>query len=237
MANTKSKRYRKMVEGLDRSKKYNLKEAISVVKQKASAKFDETVEMAFRLGVDAKKSDQMVRGVVSLPHGTGKTVRVLALVSGSEKEKEAKDAGADYAGGDDLIEKIAGGWTDFDIAIATPDVMKKMAKLGKVLGPKGLMPSPKAGTVTQDIGQAVKEVKKGKIEFKMDKTGIVHVSIGKVSFNAESLYDNAMAVSDAVNKARPKTAKGIYVLTATLTSTMGPGLPLDQDSLNLTVQA
>ncbi|MBN1522325.1 MAG: 50S ribosomal protein L1 [Candidatus Aureabacteria bacterium] len=227
----KSKRFNKILDTVDRVKTYELKEALKVIKESSTVKFDETVEMSFRLGVDPRKSDQMVRGVVSLPHGTGKTVRVLVL-AGEAKAEEARGSGADYFGSDDMIEKIQGGWTDFDVIIATPDMMKKMGRLGKILGPKGLMPSPKAGTVTQDIGQAVKDIKKGKIEFKVDKNGNLHLGIGKVSFDLDSLYDNAVAVSEAVSKAKPKTSKGVYIIKTTVSSTMGIGLKVDQDSLS-----
>jgi len=231
----KSKRFKKLLETVDRSKSYNIKEALKIIKENSTVKFDETVEMCFRLGVDPRKSDQLVRGVVSLPHGTGKTVRVLVLAGDSSKADEAKEAGAEYAGSDELIEKIQSGWTDFDVVIATPDMMKKMGRLGKSLEPKGLMPSPKSGTVTQDVGQAVKDIKKGKIEFKVDKNGNLHVGIGKVSFDIDSLYDNAIAVSQAVAKAKPKASKGVYILKTTMSSTMGVGLKINQDSLNLKV--
>lgn len=226
----KSKRYKKMFEGVEKNKLYGVKEALKILKEKSSVKFDETVEMNFLLGVDPRKSDQMVRGVVSLPHGTGKTIRVVVLANES-KQEEAKAAGADSVGDDDLIAKIAGGWTDFDVAIATPDMMKKMAKLGRVLGPRGLMPSPKSGTVTQDVGQAIKDVKKGKIEFKVDKTGNLLVGIGKISFDLDSLYDNAMTVASAISKAKPKTSKGLYMIKTYLSSTMGMGLQVNQDSI------
>ena len=226
----RSKGYKKMIEGMDKAEIYNIKDALKLIKEKKRVKFDETVEMTFRLGVDPRKSDQMVRGVVTLPHGTGKTVRVL-VITGDAKKEEAENAGAEFVGSDDLVEKIQGGWTDFDVMIATPDMMKKMGKLGRILGPKGLMPSPKSGTVTQNVGQAVQDVKKGKIEFKVDKTGNLHVGIGKVSFEVDALYDNALAVADAVNKAKPKVSKGTYLIKACLSSTMGPGITLKQDSL------
>ncbi len=228
----KSKRYKKLMESVDRSKIYDAKEALKILKESSSVKFDETVELGFCLGVDPRKSDQMVRSVVTLPNGTGKTVRVLVLTNES-KISEAQEAGAEFAGGDDLIKKISDGWTDFDVAIASPDMMKKMGRLGKVLGPRGLMPSPKAGTVTENIAQAVNDVKKGKIEFKVDKTGNLHVAIGKLSFEVDALLENALAVSGAVHKAKPKTSKGAYIINVTLSSTMGPGLQVSPDSLKV----
>jgi large subunit ribosomal protein L1 len=232
MMATGSKRYRKIAEKVDKTKLYGIKDALKILKENSQVKFDETVEMIFRIGVDPKKSDQMVRGVVTLPHGTGKTAKVL-VIAGESKRKEAEEAGADHVGGDELIEKITGGWMDFDVIIATPDMMKKLARLGKVLGPKGLMPSPKAGTVTEDLTNAVKEIKKGKIEFKVDKSGNLHVGIGKISFNPDSLYENAVAVSEALMKVKPKTLKGAYIMKIGVSSTMGPGIKVNQDSLNL----
>jgi large subunit ribosomal protein L1 len=205
---------------------YGLREAIEAVKNAAFAKFDESVDIAIRLGVDPKRSDQMVRGTTSLPHGTGKQVRVLVFAKG-EKEQEAREAGADYVGAEDLMEKIKGGWLEFDCAIATPDLMASVGKLGKQLGPRGLMPNPKTGTVTFEVGKAVSEIRKGRVEYKVEKAGIVHVPIGKVSFKAEQLYDNAAAILEAVIKAKPASCKGRYLKSVTLSSTMGPGVKVD----------
>ena len=205
---------------------YGLKEAVEVVKQTAYAKFDESVDMALRLGVDPKRADQMVRGTTVLPHGTGKKVRVLVFAKG-EKEQEARAAGADYVGADDLMEKIRGGWMEFDQAISTPDLMASVGKLGKVLGPRGLMPNPKTGTVTFEVAKAIADIRKGRVEYKVEKAGILQVPIGKVSFEATRLYDNAHAVLESVMKAKPASTKGRYLRSATLSSTMGPGVPLD----------
>ena len=210
----------------DAVKFYPVKEAAEVVKKTATAKFDETIELHARLGVDPKQSDQNVRGTVALPHGSGKTKRVVVIAKG-EKVKEAEAAGADASGDADIIEKISKGWMDFDILVATPDAMKDLTKLGKVLGPKGLMPNPKAGTVTFDIGRTVKELKAGRIEYKLDSTGIVHVGIGKASFTPEQIAANVTAVMHAIILARPSSAKGQYVQSVTLSSTMGPGVHLD----------
>jgi large subunit ribosomal protein L1 len=210
----------------DSVKLYDVKEAADVVKKTATAKFDETIELHTKLGVDPKQSDQNVRGTVALPHGSGKTKRVVVIAKG-EKLKEAEAAGADAAGDADIIEKISKGWMDFDILVATPDAMKDLTKLGKVLGPKGLMPNPKAGTVTFDIGRTVKELKAGRIEYKLDPTGIVHVGIGKASFTPEQIAANARAVMHALLVAKPSASKGQYVQSVTLTSTMGPGIHLD----------
>ena len=212
-------------------KEYSLEEAVKVVKEGAYAKFDETVDMALNLGVDPKKSDQMVRGTVVLPHGMGKKVSVLVFAKG-EKETEAREAGADYVGAEDLVEKIQKGWLDFDNAVATPDIMGLVGKLGKILGPRGLMPNPKLGTVTFDVAKAVKEIKAGKIEYKTEKAGIVHVPIGKVSFDADKLLDNARVVIDAVVKAKPGTSKGKYLKKLALSSTMGPGVRVDVGKLS-----
>jgi large subunit ribosomal protein L1 len=205
---------------------YNLKEAVGVVKGAAWAKFDESVDLAIRLGVDPKRSDQMVRGTTSLPHGTGKKVRVLVFAKG-EKEQEARAAGADFVGSDDLMEKIKGGWLDFDCAVATPDLMASVGKLGKQLGPRGLMPNPKTGTVTFEVGKAVAEIRKGRVEYKVEKAGIVQVPVGKVSFKPEQLFDNASAILEAVVKAKPVSCKGRYLKSVTISSTMGPGVKLD----------
>ena len=211
---------------VDRSKAYTIEEAMALVKECAHAKFDESVDLAVNLGVDPKRSDQMVRGSVPLPHGTGKTVRVLAFAKG-EKEKEASDAGADYAGSEDLVAKIQGGWFDFDRVVATPDMMGTVGKLGKLLGPRGLMPNPKVGTVTLDIGKAIKEIKAGKVEYRVEKAGIVHVGVGKASFDAAKLVENAHAVLDALTKAKPATSKGKYMKKITVSTTMGPGIKVD----------
>lgn len=205
---------------------YHLQEAAETLKNAHFAKFDETVEMVLNLGVDPKHSDQMVRGTVVLPHGLGKSKRVLVIASG-EKVREAQEAGADFVGGEDMVQKIQEGWTDFDAVIATPDMMRSAGRLGKVLGPRGLMPNPKTGTVTFEIANAVKEIKAGKVEFRVEKAGIVHSSIGKISFDAPKLADNARALLAAVLKAKPAAAKGKYIKKITLTSTMGPGVTID----------
>ncbi len=205
---------------------YGLKEAVELVKQTAYAKFDESVDLALRLGVDPKRSDQMVRGTTVLPHGTGKKLRVLVFAKG-EKEQEAREAGADFVGADDLMEKIKGGWMEFDQAIATPDLMGAVGKLGKILGPRGLMPNPKTGTVTFDVAKAIAEIRKGRVEYKVEKAGIIHVPIGKVSFDVQKLYDNAHAILESVMKARPASCKGRYLRSATISSTMGVGVRLD----------
>ena len=211
-------------------KAYTLDEASKIVKDITFAKFDSSVDLDIRLGVDPKKSDQMVRGVVSLPHGIGKTVRVLVLAT-PDKHQEAKDAGADHVGLDDYIQKIEGGWTDIDVIICTPTVMAKVGKLGKVLGPRGLMPNPKSGTVTLEVGKAVKEVKAGKIDFKIDKQGIIHVGIGKASFPAESIRDNAAEMIQTLAKLKPASAKGDYFKSITLSTTMSPGIAVDANSI------
>jgi len=211
---------------VDRSKSYALQEGIELVKDAVYAKFDETVDVAVRLGVDPRHADQMVRGAVVLPNGLGKDVRVLVFAKG-EKEKEARDAGADYVGADDLVAKIQEGWFDFDTAIATPDMMGVVGKIGKLLGPRGLMPNPKVGTVTFDVGRAVKESKSGKVEFRVEKAGIVHAPVGKASFAATTLKENLLALVDALIKAKPSAAKGTYIKKVTISSTMGPGVRLD----------
>ena len=205
---------------------YTIEDAIPLIQQVKFAKFDETVELAMRLGVDPKHADQMDRGTVVLPNGLGKTKRVLAI-AGAEKQKEAQQAGADFVGGEELVEKIQGGWMDFDAVVATPDMMRAVGKLGKVLGPRGLMPNPKTGTVTPDIAKAVKEIKAGKVEFRVDKTGIIHAPIGKASFPAQNLVDNAHALVDSVVRAKPSAAKGKYLKSVTMSSTMGPGITID----------
>lgn len=211
---------------VEAGKEYLLEEAIRMVKALSYTKFDETVDLVINLGVDPKKSDQIVRGTVALPHGTGKKVKVLVFAKG-EKEKEALEAGADYAGAEDLVEKIQKGWLDFEKAVATPDIMGLVGKLGKILGPRGLMPNPKLGTVTFDVAKAVKEIKAGKVEYKTEKGAIVHVPIGKVSFDEVKLFDNARIVIDAIIKAKPGTSKGKYLRKAALSSTMGPGIKID----------
>lgn len=208
-------------------KEYSLADAAALVKEITFTKFDASVDVDIRLGIDPKKSDQMVRGVVALPHGTGKNVRVLVLCT-PEKEQEAKDAGAEFVGLDDYISKIEGGWTDVDVIITMPAVMAKVGRLGKILGPRNLMPNPKSGTVTMDIGKAVKEVKAGKIDFKVDKTGIIHASVGKVSFSKENIYDNALELIQTVAKLKPASAKGTYIKSIHLSSTMSPGIVVDK---------
>lgn len=216
--------------GVDKTAEIKVDEAIAKLKEAAFAKFDESVDVAIRLGVDPKKSDQMVRGTVVLPNGTGKDVKVLVFAKG-EKEKEASEAGADFVGAEDLVEKIQKGWFDFDKAVATPDVMSIVGRIGKLLGPRGLMPNPKLGTVTFDVGKAVKELKAGKVEFKVDKTGIIHLPVGKVSFDADKLSDNIRAAVDALLKAKPSTSKGKYIKKIAVSSTMGPGITVNVDSV------
>jgi large subunit ribosomal protein L1 len=211
---------------VDKAKLYDVPQAVALVKAAAFAKFNETVELALRLGVDPKHADQMVRGTVVLPHGLGKTTRVAVVASG-EKIKEAEAAGADLVGGDDLVAKIQAGALDFEALVATPDMMRSLGRLGKLLGPKGLMPNPKAGTVTFDVAKAVKELKAGKIEFRVDKTAIVHVPVGKISFDEKQLVENTEALLTAVQKAKPAASKGKYVKSVTISSTMGPGVPVD----------
>lgn len=213
----------------DLQKVYPLSEAAEVLKKITTTKFDSSVDIDIRLGVDPRKADQMVRGVVALPHGTGKDLKVLVLCT-PEKEQEANDAGADYVGLDDYVKKIEGGWTDIDVIITMPSVMAKVGKLGRVLGPRGLMPNPKSGTVTMDVGNAVKEVKKGKIDFKVDKFGIIHASIGKASFTKEKLIENATEMLNTVSKLKPASAKGTYFKSIHLSSTMSPGITIDQNS-------
>jgi large subunit ribosomal protein L1 len=225
-----SRRYQELLKQVEPGKEYSLEDAVKVLKKTATAKFDETVEVAVRLGVDPRHADQAVRGTVALPHGTGKTVRVLVLCK-SAKEKEAKDAGADYVGFDEYIKKINENWFDFDVMVATPDVMGEVGKLGKILGPRGLMPNPKSGTVTLDVGKAVKEVKAGKIEFRVDKTGILHVNIGKASFDEQQLAENIRTFLDTVLRLKPASAKGQYIRSVTVSSTMGPGIPIDRNAI------
>ena len=216
----------KVDEIVDRAKKFSVDEAVSLVKKAKYAKFDETVDIAIRLGVNPKHADQMVRGAIVLPHGTGQSVRVLVFAKG-EKEREAREAGADFAGSDDLVAKVSEGFLDFDRVIATPDMMGAVGKLGRILGPRGLMPNPKVGTVTFDVGNAVKEAKGGKIEYRVEKAGIVHARIGKCSFNEKALAENASALIGALVKQKPSTAKGTYLRSITVSSTMGPGVRID----------
>jgi large subunit ribosomal protein L1 len=217
-------------EKIEKDKEYLLEDAIKLVKESSYTKFDETVDLTVNLGVDPRKSEQMVRGTVVLPHGIGKKVRVLVFAKG-EKEKEALDAGADYVGAEDLVDKITKGWLDFDKSVATPDIMGTVGKLGKILGPRGLMPNPKLGTVTFDVAKTVKEIKAGKVEYKTEKAGIVHVPVGKVSFDAEKLIDNAKTIINSIIKAKPATSKGRYLKKISVSSTMGPGIAIDIASL------
>ncbi|MBS1820339.1 MAG: 50S ribosomal protein L1 [Acidobacteria bacterium] len=214
---------------------YTIEDAIPLVQKVKFAKFDETVELTLRLGVDPKHADQMVRGTVVLPHGLGKTKRVLAI-AGGEKQKEAQDAGADFVGGEEIVDKIMGGWTDFDAVVATPDMMRAVGRLGKVLGPRGLMPNPKTGTVSTDIRKAVLEIKAGKVEFRVDKTGIIHAPVGKTSFPSDSLVANARALVESIVKAKPAAAKGKYLKSITLSSTMGPGVAIDTVAVDAAVK-
>jgi len=221
------KKYRAAFEKVEPGRKYTLEEGLAKVREIAFAKFDETVELTMWLGVDPRKADQLVRGTVVLPHGVGKKVRVLVIAQG-EKVKEAEEAGADFVGGEDMVNQIKGGWLDFDAAIATPDMMRLVGQLGKILGPRGLMPNPKTGTVTFDVATAVRETKAGKVEYRVDKTGVIHVGIGKVSFEPDKLRENAQTLLDAVVKAKPSTAKGKYVKKVNLAATMSPGVLLDE---------
>jgi len=220
------KKYRKALEGVDRTKRYGLEEAVALVKSLAYAKYDEAVEISVRLGIDAKKTDQLVRGSVVLPHGLGKKVRVLVFAKG-DKEVEAREAGADFHGGDELVEKIQGGFLDFDKVIATPDMMGQVGRLGKVLGPRGLMPNPKLGTVTFDIARAIQEVKAGRAEYRAEKAGIVHAAVGRKSFDDARLVENIRSFMDSVLKAKPATSKGQYLKGVALSTTIGPGVKLD----------
>lgn len=222
-----TKKRKQILKEVDLKKSFSIREAVELVKKYATAKFDESVEIAVNLGVDPKHADQVVRGTVSLPHGLGKTVRVLVIAK-PEKQQEAINAGADYVGFEDYLKKIAEGWTDVDVIIAAPDTMSELGKLGKILGPRGLMPNPKSGTVTPNLGQAVKEVKAGKIDFRVDKLGIVHTSIGKASFDTDKLVDNINAFLNTIIKLKPAAAKGTYIKSVTLSSTMGPGIKIDR---------
>ena len=219
------KKYRAAAEKVEQ-RPYQLDEAFQLLKQVSYAKFNETVELSMLLGVDPKHADQMVRGTTTLPHGTGQTKRVLVIAQG-DKQREATEAGADFVGGDEIVEKIQGGWVDYDAVIATPDMMRSVGKLGKVLGPRGLMPNPKTGTVTFDVAKAIQEIKAGKVEFRVDKTSIIHVPVGKISFSPDQLKDNASAIINAVRKAKPAAAKGKYVRSIYISSTMSPSIQLD----------
>ncbi|MCK5853348.1 50S ribosomal protein L1 [bacterium] len=230
----RSKRYQKSLETIDRNKEYSVEDAIKLLKGSATAKFNETIEIAMRLGVDPRHADQMVRGTVALPHGTGKTVRVLVLAKG-EKADIASKAGADYAGLEEYIEKIQKGWLDFDVVVATPDVMSMVGRLGKILGTRGMMPNPKSGTVTPDVEKAVKEIKAGKIDFRVDKTGIIHTGVGKSSFDENQIVENVKAFVNAIIKLRPASAKGTYLHTISISSTMGPGIFLDRSTSSYTL--
>lgn len=223
-----SKRIKSLREQIDTKKEYSIDEAIKLLKEKSSVKFTESLDCAVKLGVDPRHADQMIRGTVSLPHGTGKEVRVLVITKG-DKAELALSAGADFAGFEEYLDKIKGGWAEIDVIIATPDAMSELGKLGRILGPKGLMPNPKSGTVTQDVEKAVKEVKAGKIEFRVDKTGIVHTSVGKLSFDEKQLSENAQAFIQTIVKMRPSSAKGQYIRSLYLSSTMGPGLQISKD--------
>lgn len=224
------KKYREVISKFDVSAQYAIEEAVSLALQSAIAKFDETVDVAMCLGVNPKYSDQMVRGAVTLPHGLGKTVRIAAFCKG-EKETEAKEAGADVFGGDELVERIKGGWLDFDKAVATPDMMAKVGQIGKILGPRGLMPNAKTGTVTFDLASAIRELKAGRVEFKVDKAGVLHAPLGKVSFGAEKIIDNLKVLIETVNRLKPSSAKGAYMKTMTMATTMGPGVKIDTGTL------
>lgn len=231
MAN-RSKRMKEVDQMVDRNKSYKLDEAVEILKKCPAPKFDQSVNLSLKIGIDPKKSDQQVRGTVSLPHGTGQKVTLVVIAKG-DKAKDALEAGADFVGADDLLEKIKGGWTDFSALIATPDMMRELGKLGKVLGPRGLMPTPKAGTVTTDVAKAVKEAKAGKIEFKVDKTGNVNNAVGKISFKSESLVDNLIALLNAISRSKPASAKGSFLRSMYLSTTMGPGLKIDIQSIAL----
>lgn len=225
-----SKNRKEALSKIDSQKQYNISEAATLLKEVTTTKFNASVDLDVRLGVDPKKADQMVRGVATLPHGTGKEVKVLVLCT-PDKEAEAKEAGADHVGLDDMIKKIEGGWVDFDVVITMPAVMAKVGKLGRVLGPRGLMPNPKSGTVTPEVGKAVTDVKAGKIDFKVDKFGIIHMSIGKIEFDADKIVDNAKEIMDTIHKLKPASSKGTYVRSITLSSTMSPGIKIDENTL------
>jgi large subunit ribosomal protein L1 len=227
-----SKRFNNLTKGLEALKVYNLEEAFDIVKKTATAKFDETIDIAVKTGLDPKYADQQLRGSVVLPHGTGKTTRVAVFAAG-EKATEATNAGADFVGAEDLVAKIEGGWLDFDAAVATPDMMRFVGKLGRILGPRNLMPNPKVGTVTQDVAKVITELKAGKVQYRVEKAGIIHSAIGKASFDAKKLKENFLAFFQAINKAKPSGAKGTYIKSATVSSTMGPGYQLDINEARL----
>jgi large subunit ribosomal protein L1 len=231
----RGKKYRAARVQVTADRNYTIEDAIPLVQKVKFAKFDETIELTLRLGVDPKHADQMVRGTVVLPHGLGKTKRVLAI-AGGDKQREAQDAGADIVGGDELVERIMGGWIDFDAVVATPDMMRSVGRLGKVLGPRGLMPNPKTGTVSLEIGRAVREIKAGKVEFRVDKTGIIHAPVGKTSFASDALVANAHALVDSIVKAKPAAAKGKYLRSVTVSSTMGPGVRIDTAHIDTVVK-
>ena len=226
-----SKRYNSNFEKINRGKEYSLDEAVDLLSNFSHPKFDESVELAINLGVDPKHADQIVRGTVALPNGIGKDIKVLVFAR-DDLAEEAKNAGADFVGADDMVEKVRGGWTDIDVVVAAPDMMAEVGKLGKILGPRGLMPNPKIGTVTKDIAKAVSEVKAGKIEFRVEKNGLIHNSIGKISFSKEKIVENAKVFIGAILKAKPQAAKGVYMKKITMTSTMGPGIKLDKSSIS-----
>ena len=230
MARGQSKRYKQAAALFDRQTHYGLADAIDILKKMPTRKFDETVELSFRLGIDPRQADQLVRGTVVLPHGLGKSVRVAVFARG-EPATAAEAAGADFVGAEDLVEKINGGWTDFDVAVATPDMMGQVGRLGRILGPRGLMPNPKSGTVTPDAARAVREAKAGRVEYRVDRTSNVHTHVGKASFDAQSLQENAQVLIDAIIKARPSATKGQYMRSVTLSTTMGPGIRLDRTAL------
>ena len=226
----RSKKYQAALEKFDATSSYSIEEAVKLAQETSTVNFDASVEVAFRLGIDTRKNDQQIRGAIVLPHGTGKSQRVLVFAKG-EKLKEAQEAGADYAGDQEFVEKINGGWFDFDVIVATPDMMGEVGKLGRVLGPKGLMPNPKTGTVTMDVKKAVEEIKAGKVEYRAEKSGIVHAAIGKVSFDTEKLVENFKALHDALIKAKPASSKGTYFKTVAVSSTMGPGIKVDNNEV------
>lgn len=225
-----SKRYNTAKALVEENKAYSLKEAVAVLKKVPNTKFDETIDVSIKLGVDPKQSDQLVRGTVVLPRGLGKKVRVLVVAKG-EKEKEAREAGADYVGAEDVIEKITQGWLDFDVIVATPDMMKEVAKLGKLLGPRGLMPNPKTGTVTFDLAKAIKDIKAGKVEFRTDDAGVIHTIVGKISFNEDDILENLKVLLEAILRAKPSSAKGHYLKNVSISATMGPGIKLDTQEI------
>lgn len=226
----RSKKYQAALEKFDATSSYSIEEAVKLAQETSTVNFDASVEVAFRLGIDTRKNDQQIRGAIVLPHGTGKSQRVLVFAKG-EKLKEAQEAGADYAGDQEFVEKINGGWFDFDVIVATPDMMGEVGKLGRVLGPKGLMPNPKTGTVTMDVKKAVEEIKAGKVEYRAEKSGIVHAAIGKVSFDTEKLVENFKTLHDALIKAKPASSKGTYFKTVAVSSTMGPGIKVDNNEV------